>query len=286
MRRVGSLILYLLAIPVLIYAVWGLVLLFAQGKLLYRPMRQVSSTPTDLGLEYENVTFHSTDGVKLTGWYVPAGNAPFTILFCHGNGGNIMHQLDSLALFHSLGLSCLVFDYRGYGNSGGRPTEAGTYRDAQAAYDWLTGAKGIPPEQIILFGRSLGGSIAAHLAGRVQAGALVIEGAFTSFPDIAAWFYPHMPVRPFALFRYNTLACIREVRCPVMIVHSRDDEMVPFDFATRLFEAAHEPKQLVEILGSHNEGFLLSGDKYKEAWLQWLDFVKDYQSETAVREAS
>jgi uncharacterized protein len=276
----GSSVLYLIAILVLIYAIWGLALLFVQSKLLYRPIREVTLTPADVGLKYEAVAFESADGIRLTGWHVPAkeppdaverANAPFTVLICHGNGGNLMHLLDSLELFHSLSLSCWAFDYRGYGASGGRPTEAGTYLDAQAAYDWLTGAKGIPPEQVILFGRSLGGSIAAHLAGRVQAAGLVMESAFTSFPDIAAGFYPFLPVRFFArfLFRYDTLAYVRKVRCPVMVIHSRDDELVPFASAARLFEAAHEPKRFVEIAGSHNEGFLLSGDAYRQAWLAW-----------------
>jgi fermentation-respiration switch protein FrsA (DUF1100 family) len=282
----GSLVLCLAAILVVIYAVWGLVLLFLQPKLLYRPIREIGFTPTDMGLEHEEVAFQSTDGVRLTGWYVPVKNAPFTILLCHGNGGNIMHLLDSLNLFYSLGLSCFAFDYRGYGNSAGRPTEAGTYLDAQAAYDWLTGEKGVPADQIVLLGRSLGGSNAAHLASRVQAAALVVESAFTSFPDIAVRFHPYMPVRLFARFRYDTQAHIRKARCPVMVMHSRDDELLPFAFATRLFEAAHEPKRFVEISGSHNDGFLLSGDVYKEAWLKWLEFVNDHQSEKAIREAS
>jgi fermentation-respiration switch protein FrsA (DUF1100 family) len=284
----GSLVLYLAAILVLIYAVWGLGLLFMQPKLLYRPMWEINFTPADMGLEYTDVVFQSADGVRLTGWYVPVKNAPFTILLCHGNGGNIMHMLDSLNLFYNLGLSCFAFDYRGYGNSSGRPTEAGTYLDAQAAYDWLMGEKGVPADQIILLGRSLGGSVAAHLAGRVQPAALVVESAFTSFVDFAAGVYPYLPVRLFTccLFRYDTLACVKGVRCPVMVMHSRDDELVPFVFATRLFEAAGAPKQFVEIFGNHNDGFLLSGDVYKGAWLKWLDFVKDRQSENLVRDAS
>jgi fermentation-respiration switch protein FrsA (DUF1100 family) len=186
-----------------------------------------------------------------------------------------MHLLESIDLFHGLGLGCFVFDYRGYGNSAGRPTEAGTYRDAQAAYDWLTGVKCIPAQQIILLGRSLGGSIAAHLAGRVQAGGLVLESAFTSCGDIAAHLFPYLPVRLFTrfFFRYDTLAYVKGVHCPVMIVHSREDELVPFAFAARLFEAAHEPKQLVEIRGNHNDGFLHSGEAYQRAWRQWLELV-------------
>jgi len=283
-----SLLLYLGVVLVLIYVVWGLSLLFMQRKLLFHPVREVSFTPADLGLEYEDVEFRSADGVKLTGWYVPAKNATFTVLLCHGNGGNIMHLLDNLNLFCNLGVSCFVFDYRGYGSSTGWPTEAGTYLDAQAAYDWLTGEKGVPADQIILLGRSLGGSIAAHLAGRVPVGALVVESAFTSYSDMAARLYPYLPVRLFAWFqfRYRTLAYLREVHCPVMVVHSRDDELVPFAFGARLFEAANEPKQFVEIVGSHNDGFRHSGDAYKDAWLRWLDSVKQCRIEVAVRAAS
>jgi fermentation-respiration switch protein FrsA (DUF1100 family) len=322
----ASLLLYLVGILVLIYAVWGFVLLFLQPKLLYRPLREVSFTPADLDLEYEEVAFQSDDGIRLTGWYIPAKtdrgssgggaarlgcvdgsatpsdatarrneprnhptpDAPFTVLVCHGNGGNIAHLLDNLNLLSGLGLNCFAFDYRGYGNSSGRPTEAGTYLDAQAAYDWLTGGKGIPPEQIVLLGRSLGASVAAHLAGRVRVGGLVAESAFTSYLDMATRFYPYLPVKLFRrfLFRYDTLACIQNVRCPVMLLHSREDELVPFVFATRLFEAANEPKQFVELVGDHNEGFLLSGDVYIGAWLKWLDFVKAYQSESIVRKIS
>ncbi len=284
----ASLLLYLIAILVPFYAIGGLALLLLQPKLLYRPVREISLTPAALGLRYEEVTFGSTDGVELTGWYVPVKDAPFTILLCHGNGGNLSHLLDSLLPFHGLGLSCFAFDYRGYGRSVGRPTEAGTYLDAQAAYDWLRGAKGLLPEQIVLLGRSLGGSIAARLAGRVPCRALVVESAFTSYPDMAARLFPYLPVRLFArfLYRYDTLAYLREVHCPVLVIHSRDDELVPFELGVRLFEAAHEPKRFVEIVGSHNEGFLLSGDAYKEAWRKWLESVVDQRSDVAVRESS
>jgi fermentation-respiration switch protein FrsA (DUF1100 family) len=266
-----AVLLYVAAVPVLLYAVVGLTLLFLQPRLLYRPTRDVSVVPADIGLAFEDVRFRSSDGVTLSGWYIPAEDAPFTVLFCHGNGGNIMHGLESLRLFHDLQLSCFIFDYRGYGRSDGKPREAGTYRDAQAAYDWLVREKRVPAEQIVLFGHSLGGSIAAHLAGQVKVRGLVVEGAFTSYPDIGARFYPYMPVRLFAFFRYNTQAHIGRVRCPVMVMHSRHDELVPFEFGTTLYEAANEPKQFVEIAGSHNDSLTVSGDAYREAWRKWLD---------------
>ncbi len=281
-----SLLPYGIGILVLLYALWGLALLVMQSRLLYQPMRKVSFTPAKLGLDFEDVAFQSVDGIRLTGWYLPARNARGTLLFCHGNGGNVMHVLDNLQLFCELGLSCFVFDYRGYGNSAGRPTEAGTYLDAQAAYDWLLREKRVPPERTILYGHSLGGSIAAHLAGRVRCGALIVESAFTSLPDIAARLFPYMPVRLFARFRYNTREYIRQVRCPVMVIHSRDDRLVPFKFGTRLFAAAPEPKRFVETRGGHNDGFLASGDLYREAWIKWLDFVEEHQSETAAHQAS
>ncbi len=273
----GHVLLYLGISLAALYVGWGLALLFLQPRLLFRPTREVSFTPADINLEFEDVAFQTSDGLTLKGWYVPAPRSQFTLLFCHGNGGNIMHRLDSINLFHGLGLSCFVFDYRGYGGSAGKPTEVGTYRDAQAAYKWLTEVKCVAPGQIILFGRSLGGSIAAHLAQGADVRGLVVESAFTSYPDIGAKFYPYMPVRPFARFKYKTREYLSKVRCPVLIMHSRDDELVPFEFGRRLFEAAGEPKRFVEISGGHNDGFLLSGDVYRAAWTQWLDFLESGQ---------
>jgi fermentation-respiration switch protein FrsA (DUF1100 family) len=268
---VGTILLYFVVAATVAYVLWGLVLLFRQPRLLFRPLREVVSTPAGRDLAHEEVVFQSGDGVRLTGWHVPAADARFTVLFCHGNGGNIMHTLDSVELFHEMGLNCFVFDYRGYGASDGTPTEAGTYLDARAAFDWLTQVKRVRAREIIVCGRSLGGSIAAHLAAQVAPAGLVVEGAFTSYPDIGARLYPCLPVRLFARFRYDTLTHLRAVRCPVMVVHSRDDELVPFDLGVRLFDAANQPKRFVEIAGGHSDGFLTSADRYREAWSMWLD---------------
>ena len=281
----GTLLLYVGILLVVGYVGFGITLLFMQPRLLYRPVRDVSFTPADSDLDFEDIIFTSADGIALNGWYVPASRAQFTVLFCHGNGGNIMHRLDTINLLHGLGLSCFVFDYRGYGQSAGKPTEAGTYQDARAAYDWLTQTRGVPAEQIVILGRSLGGSIAAHLASEVPAQGLVVECAFTSYPDIGASFYPFLPVRPFARYRYNTRAYLGQIRCPVLVMHSRGDKLIPFKFGQQLFQAAKEPKRFVELQGGHNDGFLVSGDVYKDAWRQWLDSIATCQSETAVQEA-
>jgi fermentation-respiration switch protein FrsA (DUF1100 family) len=272
---VAPVLLYLGLAAVLVYAGWGLTLLFMQPRLIYRPLREVVCTPADRGLRHEDVAFRSRDGVKLAGWYVPASDARFTVLFCHGNGGNIMHAINAVKTFHEMGLNCLAFDYRGYGDSEGKPTEAGTYLDALAAFDWLTQVKGTPAERIILCGRSLGGAIAAHLATEVRPAALALEGTFTSYADIGAHFYPYMPVRLFARFRYDTLASVKQVRCPLLVVHSKDDRVVPLQFGARLFDAAPQPKQFTEIIGSHNDGFVVSADRYKAAWLQWISALAD-----------
>lgn len=283
---VALVLLYLGLAAIVVYAGWGVMLLFMQPRLTYRPLRGVACTPADRGLRHEDVVFHSRDGVRLAGWYIPASDARFTVLFCHGNGGNIMHAISAVKAFHEMGLNCLVFDYRGYGDSEGKPTEAGTYLDARAAFDWLTQVKGTPAERIILCGRSLGGAIAAHLATEVRPAALALEGTFTSYADIGAHFYPYMPVRLFARFRYDTLANVKQVRCPVMVVHSKDDRVVPLQFGARLFDAAPQPKQFTEIAGNHNDGFALSADRYKAAWLRWTGALADPRPQAHTRKVA
>ena len=186
----------------------------------------------------------------------------------------MMYQLDSINIFYNLGLNCFIFDYRGYGSSQGRPSEHGTYLDVRAAYRWLTKKKRIPAAEIIVFGWSLGGSIAAYLAGKAKPAGLVIESAFTSYVDIGSKFYPYMPVKWFARFNYPTIDYVRKVTCPVMVIHSRDDETIPFEFGLQLYDAANEPKEFVELYGGHNDGFLISSETYKKAWIKWLTFLK------------
>jgi fermentation-respiration switch protein FrsA (DUF1100 family) len=264
----------------------GIVLYFMQPVFLYSPVKEVPYTPEELGLDYEKVIFKSSDGLMLSGWYIPAKNSERTVLFCHGNGGNMVHCLDTINILYNMGLDCFIFDYRGYGNSEGKPSEEGTYLDAKAAYKWLTKVKNVSPDDIIIFGRSLGGSIATRLARRVKAGSLIVESAFTSYVDIGKEFYPYMPVRWFARFSYRTIDYIRDVRCPVMIIHSRTDETIPFEFGLELYEAANEPKEFVEIFGSHNDGFLVSSETYKGAWTKWLESLKKHKSQASRTRAS
>jgi fermentation-respiration switch protein FrsA (DUF1100 family) len=271
----GSMLILFVGVLLVTYLALATVLYVMQPKFLYGPMREVFSTPAELGLDYEDIVFRSADGLNLSGWYIPVDNPRFTLLFCHGNGGNIAHRLDSINIFRNLGLNCFIFDYRGYGDSQGKPTEEGTYTDAMAAYKWLTEEKKISAENIIIFGRSLGGSIAAQLAGKVDTRALVVESAFTSYVDMGKEYYPYLPVRWFARFGYKTIDYIRDVHCPVMLIYSRNDEIVPYKFGLELCEAANEPKEFIEIFGGHNDCFLVSGEIYMEVWEKWLKLIAD-----------
>ena len=267
----------IIVVVFLAYTILAMALYFMQSSFLYSPVRPIHYNPADINLPFENVVFETNDRLKLTAWFIPAENARFTVLFCHGNGGNMTHRLDTINILNELGLNCLIFDYRGYGASEGKPSETGTYRDVEAAYKWLTKKKKISPENIILFGRSLGGSIAAYLATKVEARALIIESSFTSYIDIGKKFYPYMPVRLAARFSYPTIDYVRSVHMPVLIIHSRNDEVIPFEFGLMLYAAANEPKEFIEISGSHNDGFLFSGQIYRNAWSNWIDFLKDYK---------
>ena len=286
MPRMGLMLVYLGVVLAVAYLGWGAVLYLMQARFLYRPVREVAYTPDELDMDFEDVVFKSGDGVELNGWYVPAEDSNYTVLFCHGNGGNIMHRLDSINFFHSLGMSCFIFDYRGYGKSKGRPSEGGTYLDVQAAYQWLIESKEMRADEVILFGRSLGGSIAAHLARKATPRGLVLESSFTSYADMGKSFYPYMPVRWFARFGYRTIDYVKDVDCPVLVIHSRNDEIVCFDFGLELYEAANEPKEFVEISGSHNDGFLTCAEVYREAWTRWLKFLADYEARPDRQEVS
>jgi fermentation-respiration switch protein FrsA (DUF1100 family) len=240
-------------------AVLALVYVF-QSWLVYFPQvgRDVHVTPRSYGLAFEEVTITTADGERLAAWWVPAREARGAVLIFHGNAGNISHRLDYLAMFHRLGYSTLIVDYRGYGRSSGSPSEQGTYRDAEAAWRWLTEARGVKPGDVVIFGESLGGAIAAWLAARVAPRALVIASSFTSVPELGAQVYPFLPVRWLSRFSYDTLGALQRVEVPVLIAHSREDDIVPFSHGRRLYEAARQPKQFIEMSGDHNEGFLFA----------------------------
>jgi hypothetical protein len=262
----------------MLYGTFCAYVFFMQAKLIYypnMPSRELTTSPRDIGLDYESVTITTSDRIKLHGWFVPAQQERGVLLFFHGNAGNISHRLDLLEIFHNLDLSSLIIDYRGYGQSQGQVTEQGTYLDAEAAWQYLTRGRNIPVENIVIFGMSLGGAIAANLAARQQPAALILGSSFTSVPDMGAHLYPILPVRLLSRFRYDTRESLKSVTCPVLVIHSPDDEIIPFINGSKLFEAAKEPKSFLEIHGGHNDGFLTSGKLYVDGLDKFINtFLK------------
>lgn len=250
-----------------------LAIVFAlQGRLIYFPDtgRQILLTPKDVGLVYEAVWLTTEDGVRIEAWYVPAPAGRGVALLAHGNAGNISHRVDYALMFHGLGYSVLLLEYRGYGRSEGRPSEEGTYADARAAWRHLVVERGFPPERIVLVGESLGGAVVARLAAAERPGALVLASSFVSVPELAAELYPWLPVRWLVRYRYDALEALGRVASPVLIAHSRQDDIVPFRHGERLFAAVKGPKAFLELAGGHNEGFLFTREAWREALGRFL----------------
>lgn len=257
----------------LIYIVITGVVYLGQTRMIFYPVREITATPADIGLEFEDVFLRTKDNIAVSAWYVPAQNERAVVLFCHGNAGNNSHRLDSIRIFHDLNLSVFIFDYRGYGKSEGSPTEEGTYLDAEAALDYLITVKQIPPAKVLLFGRSLGGAVAAEVARRRTVGGLIIESGFTSVPELGGKYFPFLPVKLLSRYSYATVNKVAEINTPKLFIHSPHDEIIPFQYGKTLYEKASPPKEFLEIRGDHNNGFLISGSIYTEGLNR---FISEY----------
>lgn len=267
-----------LALALLAYFAVAVLACALQSKLLYLrsvPGRDLSATPADAGLAFEETYIDTEDGLALHAWYVPADPARATLLFFHGNAGNVSHRIDSIRIFHDLGLSVLIIDYRGYGLSEGRPSETGTRRDARAAWDHLVSERGVPPGRIVVFGRSLGAAVAAELARGRDPGAVILESAFTSVPDIAQEAYWFLPARWLSRFDYATADYVRDVTAPVLVIHSEDDDIIPLHHGLAVHDAAREPKRLLVLRGDHNTGYLVSASRYRKGIDEFLADVAE-----------
>ena len=282
-------------------AVLVLVFLF-QSHLVFFPGtgREAVLTPQSYGMRFESLQIQTADGETLHAWWVPAEDARGVVLFFHGNAGNISHRLDYLQMFHRLRYSTLIVDYRGYGRSTGTPSEAGTYRDAEAAWDYLRHARLALPRDVVIAGESLGGAVATWLAAeislipdpspegrredrapafpleeRTKAGmgprAVVLFSTFTSVTDLGAQVYWFLPVRLLSRIGYDNRENLKRIRAPVFIAHSRDDDIVPYAHGKRLFEAAGEPKAFLEMRGGHNDGFIFTQPEWVAQLAAFLD---------------
>ncbi len=247
-------------------AVVKLYIVYYERRLVFFPVRTINQTPRDVGLQFEWRRFLTYDGHQLTGWWIPHPNPIATLLNFHGNAGNIGDRIQFLAYLHEAGFSVFIFDYRGYGESEGRPTEEGLLMDGDAAYEELTIRIGVPPEQIVFFGRSMGGVIAAHTARGRPIHGIVLEGTFPSALDMAEIVFSPLRLPRWSIsVRLDTAAYLKLRQCPALIVHGTSDDVVPYRLGRRLYEMAGPPKEFLSVEGgSHNDCYMVGTTAYLE----------------------
>lgn len=237
-----------------VYVGLSLLVFLMQKEVIFHPSKTISMTPDMLKMDYDDCFFKTSDNLTLNGWYVPADKAVFTVLFCHGNAGNIGNRLDTIETFNKMGCNIFVFDYREYGKSEGSLSEEGLYRDAEAAWKYLTDKKGVKPEKIIIVGRSLGGAVAANLAASKNThAATVLECTFSSVVDMGKKVYPFLPVSLLSRYKLSTYDSVKKLKGPKLFLHAVDDEIVPFELGMKNFNISAEPKSFVELTGGHND---------------------------------
>jgi fermentation-respiration switch protein FrsA (DUF1100 family) len=246
-----------------------------QSSMIFYPYPALVETPAEWGLMYEDVYLSSRDGVRLHGWYIPRNKAEEVVLFLHGNGGNISHRGASIEIFNRIGLNILIIDYRGYGKSEGSPGEKGLYEDARTAWRYLIEQRGFKTEQIILFGRSLGAAVATKLATEVGPKTVILESAFSRSRDMADTMMPIVSRIAVMRYPFNSTERIKDIHARLLMLHSPDDEIIPYRLGEKLFQAANEPKQFVKLKGDHNNGFMLSQPKYEQALSKFINSKSD-----------
>lgn len=267
-------------VPLLLAGILGTgMLLGLERYVIYIPDRTIEMTPQSAGLAYEDVWFPATDGVRLHGWLVPAPGTRFTLVWFHGNAGNISHRVDNIKdLYRHLDRpqrpNIFIFDYRGYGKSAGSHSdlsEEATYRDADGALAYLRERQDLADSRLVYFGRSLGAAIAVETARRQAPAGLILETPFTSIKDMARVTLPFLPVGGLLRTKYDSVRKIGEVRVPLLVLHGDRDDVVPYAQGRRLFEAANQPKTFYTIRGArHNDTYIVGDRPYFEAWARFL----------------
>lgn len=259
-----------ISISLLALFVFNVYLYTALPQMVFHPTSDVDVTPSDWELTFEDVTLELKNKTKIHGWYLPNSEAKKTILFFHGNGGNISHRGDSLYIFHKLKLNVLIIDYPGYGNSKGRPSEKNLYESASSAWEFLLNNKKINPKNIIIFGRSLGGAIAVDLASKVKSGGLILESTFSSVRDVLKIIMPTQSNFIYLRYSMDSFKKIDKVDVPVLVIHSAEDEVIPFELGKKLFSAISSEKEFLQIQGSHNNGFMQSIQPYMQTLRRFI----------------
>jgi fermentation-respiration switch protein FrsA (DUF1100 family) len=257
----------ILVIAVLLLIASLMLVRYLEAKAVFFPSRTMENIPSHMGLAYEDVYFQTSDGVKINAWLVRNPNAVATVIFAHGNAGNMSDRLLKIKFFHDLGLNTLAFDYRGFGKSEGKPSEKGVYLDAQGAYDYLKSRSDVG--KIIGYGASLGGAVVIDLASKRPMDAIIIDSSFTSAKDMAQMIYPFVP-KFFMNVKFDSLKKIKKVSAPKLFLHSPEDQVVPYQMGVKLYEAALEPKVFLKIHGGHNDGSITSDKQALETLNRFL----------------
>lgn len=265
-------------IILLIFFVFLIVYLkYYEKRGIYFPTKNIELIPSDIGLEYEDIYFVTEDKIKLNGWFVKAKNPKAIFLYCHGNAGNISHRLEVIQIFNRLNLDVFIFDYRGYGRSEGSPSESGLYKDCEAAYDYLIMREDVRKDRIIAFGKSIGANVVVNLASKRGVCGLITYGGFSCAYDMGKRIFPFLPLFKWIVtVKYDAESLIRSIGIPKLIIHSTDDEIVPFKLGKKLFEAAAEPKEFYSMRGGHNEAILLGKEEFS---LRISSFLEKYLKE-------
>jgi fermentation-respiration switch protein FrsA (DUF1100 family) len=244
---------------------YAALLVACESKVIYHPYKYPQGIwdPSSFNIKVEDVFFQADDGTKLHGWYIPSSNARATLLWFHGNAGNLTHRLENIQQLKALNLNIFIFDYRGYGKSEGKPSEEGIYLDSQAAYDVLIREKNVSPRKLILFGRSLGAICAVEVAANNPAAGIILESVFTSARDMAGKVLPFLPIGWVIKSKFDAVNKVPHLKLPKLFLHGTEDEIVPYELGKKLYSAAADPKEFYDIEGAgHNDTYLVGGGKY------------------------
>lgn len=261
----------LLVFCVMVYLAF---LLLFENKIIFYPVRYPDGywNPESTGIPAQDIYFKAEDGVKLHGWFIPAPNAVATLLWFHGNAGNLSHRLDNIHRLKPLNLNIFIFDYRGYGRSEGEPDEEGIYKDSRAAYKKVLEMEGVSVDSLFLFGRSLGGICAIETAVNHPARGLILESVFTNAADMSRQVFPLIPLGWAIRSKLDAVGKVPHLKLAKLFLHGTQDEIVPYDLGRKLFEQAGEPKTFYPIEGAgHNDTYILGGVGYYDAWSRFIN---------------
>jgi fermentation-respiration switch protein FrsA (DUF1100 family) len=246
-----------------------------EDRFIFHPSREIVRTPLDAGLQFQDHYFTTADGVRLNGWFIPYPGARATLIWFHGNAGNISHRVENIRLLHDrVKINVFIFDYRGYGRSSGSASEEGTYRDGVAALTFLHQQLGVSADRLIIFGRSLGAAVAAEMALRFTCRGLILETPFASILDMAKSVMPLLPIGAILQTRYDVVEKVARIKVPLLVLHGDRDDVVPYEQGKQVFAAAPNPKEFYTIGGAnHNDTYLVGGANYFTRLDSFIDGV-------------